>query len=53
MKVADEHYLKTFNIPLLAGRMYEKSDTVREFLVNETFLRQVGEKTPQAALGKT
>ncbi|RNI26878.1 ABC transporter permease [Rufibacter latericius] len=52
MKIADEHYLKTFNIPLLAGRMYEKSDTMREFLVNETFLRQVGEKDPQNAIGK-
>ncbi|MFB9862905.1 ABC transporter permease [Rufibacter immobilis] len=52
MKMADEHYLKTFNIPLLAGRMYEKSDTMREFLVNETFLRQVGETNPQAAVGK-
>ncbi|ALI98898.1 ABC transporter permease [Rufibacter tibetensis] len=52
MKMADEHYLKTFNIPLLAGRMYEKSDTMREFLVNETFLRQVGETNPHAAVGK-
>ncbi|WP_207433810.1 FtsX-like permease family protein [Sabulibacter ruber] len=51
-RFADEHYLKTYNIPLIAGRMYEKSDTIREFVVNETFLRQVGEKNPQAALGK-
>ncbi|WP_192822456.1 ABC transporter permease [Rufibacter sp. LB8] len=51
-RFADEHYLTTFNIPLVAGRMYAKSDTMREFLVNETFLKQVGEKNAQAAIGK-
>ncbi|QHL88262.1 FtsX-like permease family protein [Nibribacter ruber] len=52
MKLADEHYLKTFDIPLIAGRMYEKNDTMREFLVNETFLKRVGETNPQNAIGK-
>ncbi|WP_181304900.1 ABC transporter permease [Rufibacter sp. XAAS-G3-1] len=51
-RFADESYLKTFNIPLVAGRMYAKSDTINEFVVNETFLRQVGEKSAPAALGK-
>ncbi|WP_066830548.1 ABC transporter permease [Rufibacter ruber] len=51
-RFADENYLKTFNIPLIAGRMYQKSDTIQEFVVNETFLKQVGEKSPEAALGK-
>ncbi|AMM50977.1 hypothetical protein TH61_06980 [Rufibacter sp. DG15C] len=52
MKLADEHYLKTFNIPLIAGRMYEKNDTMQEFVVNETFLKRVGETNPQNAIGK-
>ncbi|WP_205504215.1 ABC transporter permease [Rufibacter psychrotolerans] len=52
LKIGDEHYLKTFNIPLLAGRVYQKSDTIREFMVNETFLRHVGVKNPEEALGK-
>ncbi|KAA3440318.1 ABC transporter permease [Rufibacter hautae] len=52
LKLADENYLKTFGIPLLAGRMYEKSDTMQEFVVNETFLEKVGVKDPQEAVGK-
>ncbi|MFC6996671.1 ABC transporter permease [Rufibacter roseus] len=51
-KVADEHFVETFGIDLLAGRIYEKSDTMREFLVNETFLRNVGITNPEEALGK-
>jgi putative ABC transport system permease protein len=52
VKVADEHYLKTFNIPLIAGRIYEKGDTLRDFVVNETFLKRVGETNAQNAIGK-
>ncbi|HOY95536.1 MAG TPA: ABC transporter permease [Catalimonadaceae bacterium] len=51
-KFGDEDYLKTFGMKLVAGRMYAKTDTVREFLVNETFLKKVGVKDPQQAIGK-
>ena len=52
MKFADADYLKTYGIQLVAGRMYAPSDTLREYLVNETFLKRVGVKNPEDAIGK-
>lgn len=52
LKYADVDYLKTYGMQLLAGRMYGPSDTAREYLVNETFLKRVGVKNPQDAIGK-
>jgi len=50
---ADEYYLKTLNIPLIAGRGFDPTkysgDSIRnEFIVNETFLRQFGLSTDEA-----
>jgi ABC-type antimicrobial peptide transport system permease subunit len=52
LKWADADYFKTFNLQFVAGRAYYPSDTVREFVVNETFLRKLGINNPQAAIGK-
>ena len=47
----DEHYLDLFGIKLLAGRKLFSSDTVREFLANETFVREFGYEHPEEVLG--
>lgn len=52
LKWADANYLKTYNIQLVAGRNVQPSDTVREFLVNETWTNRMGLKNPQEALNK-
>lgn len=52
LKWADADYLKTYSIPLVAGRNLIPSDTAREFLVNETLLKRLGITDPQQALNK-
>lgn len=53
IKQADENYLKTFNLELIAGRNLSKSDTLKEFIVNEQLLRTLGVVNPSDAIGKT
>lgn len=50
-KFADEDYVKTYGLNLVAGRVYDKSDTAREALVNETLVNRLGIKEPSKVLG--
>ena len=52
LKWADPEYFKTFNLQFVAGRPFSASDTVREFVVNETLLKKLGVRNPQDAIGK-
>jgi putative ABC transport system permease protein len=52
LKWADVDYFKTYNIEFVAGRPYYASDTVREFVVNETLLKKLGVTDAKAAIGK-
>jgi len=51
MKPADIEYFKLYNLQLAAGRIYFPSDTVREFVVNETVVKQLGIQHPADAIG--
>ena len=48
----DTNYLKLFQIKLLAGRNIEQSDTIKEFLINETYAKMMGFQHPGEALNK-
>ncbi len=52
IKLGDVNYLKTYGIQLIAGKMYEQSDSVNGFLINEKLLRMAGFTSPEEAIGK-
>jgi hypothetical protein len=52
LKFADVNYFQTYGLQLLAGRGYTESDTIKEFVVNETLVKQLGLAGPEEAIGK-
>ncbi|MEM8895184.1 MAG: FtsX-like permease family protein, partial [Bacteroidota bacterium] len=52
-KYGDENYIETFGMELLAGRSYRQSDTIREVVINEMMMSEMGITDPNEALNKT
>jgi putative ABC transport system permease protein len=51
-KFADDQYLPTYKMPLVAGRNLQPSDTAREFLVSQKLVKNLGFVDPQEVLNK-
>ncbi|MCK8492707.1 ABC transporter permease [Spirosoma sp. RP8] len=52
MRPADTAYVRTYGLKLLAGRMYQPADTMREFVINEAFMKRLGFQKPEQVIGK-
>jgi ABC-type antimicrobial peptide transport system permease subunit len=52
MRPADPEYFDLYQLPLVAGRCYFPSDTIREYVVNQTVVRRLGIQKDEAAIGK-
>ncbi|HET9280205.1 MAG TPA: FtsX-like permease family protein, partial [Flavitalea sp.] len=51
-KACDEDYFKTYGLQIVAGRIFEKSDTAKEIVVNETLVKKLAVKNPPDVVGK-
>lgn len=52
VRFSDANYFETYGLQLLAGRTYTESDTIKEFVVNEALVRQMGLSSPEEAIGE-
>ncbi len=50
-RMVDTSYIGLYNIELLAGRNLFQSDTIREYVINETLSREMGYSSPADAVG--
>jgi putative ABC transport system permease protein len=48
----DEQYIPLYQLKLLAGRNLVKTDTVNEFVINESLSKMMGLDAPEKSLGK-
>src|SRR6185503_7847437 len=52
IKFADNGYVPAYKLQLIAGRNLQPSGMIREFLVNESFVKSLGLKKPEDILNK-
>lgn len=53
LKQADTAYFNTYQLSMVAGKIYSASDTLKEVVVNETLCHKLGIAQPEAIVGKT
>jgi putative ABC transport system permease protein len=51
-KRVDANYLGTYSLPLVAGRNITSTDSIKEFLINETLARRLGFSNPHDIINK-
>ncbi len=51
-KYGDTDYYKTFGLQFAAGGPHAAADTIRDVVVNETFVQKLGLKSAESVLGK-
>lgn len=52
LKSGDTSYLRVYKIQLLSGRNVLPTDSVKEFVINETYMRLLGFTDPHDVIGK-
>ncbi len=52
LRWGDPNYINIYKIRLLAGRNITTSDSIKEFLVNNTYTKVLGFQNPEDAVGK-
>lgn len=52
LEFADENFVPLYELQVIAGRNLVPSDTMKEFLINETGARRFGFQNPQDIVGK-
>lgn len=53
IKQADTAYFNLYNIKMLAGRQLQQSDTIKEYVVNDTYAKFLGYNNPADILGQS
>ncbi|MCR6718739.1 MAG: ABC transporter permease [Chitinophagaceae bacterium] len=52
IKYADSNYFKLYGMKLIAGAPLSQSDTVKEYVINETYAKMLGFTNPDDIVGK-
>ena len=52
LKWADANIFTMYNLQMVAGKPYGPSDTIKDFVINETMVKMLGLNNPNEAIGK-
>lgn len=52
LKWADANIFTVFNLQMVAGKPYGPSDTIKDFVINQTMVKMLGLRSPEDAIGK-